>query len=61
MWKDLIKYNFMKNARQPMHELPDTFEELNESFKELIIKNKVELFSKEYYQEQIYFVLSLIN
>lgn len=41
MWKDLIKYNFMKNARQPMHELPDTFEELNESFKELIIKKKL--------------------
>lgn len=56
---DQTRLKLIKNSRQPLRDFPENFNELNDAFKKLIEEHKDELFSKEYYQEQIYFVLSL--
>lgn len=56
---DQTRLNFMKSSRPPLCNLPENFSQLNDDFKKLIESHQEELFSKEYYQEQIYFILGL--
>lgn len=53
------RIKLMRQSKDPIRELPNCFSDLNQSFQKLIIENKDQLLSLDYYQEQIYFVLHL--
>ena len=56
---DQNRLNYMKSARPPLKELPENFDSLKDNFKSLIQENLDIFLSFEYYQEQMYYTLSL--
>ena len=56
-----LRKRFMRNSREPIHELPSIFDDLNECFKKVILDHMQEILSLEFYQEQMYYVLDLTN